>query len=102
MPRRNVCDRPSNPGWLYCEYRPSASHCQMSTTAFATGLHPLLTFTTLSVRTTGVPPRPSRMSLRIRSTSDGYGPTVSVGATAHAAPDVPVGVTEAVGTSLGL
>jgi hypothetical protein len=45
------------------------------------------------VSVTGVPLFPSRISLRIRSVSDGYGPIVSVGVTAQDAPDsVPVGV----------
>src|SRR5688572_17555445 len=81
IPRRNVCA-----AWLpYCEKLPAASHCQISTCAFSTGPQLLFVLTTVIMRVSVVPPLPSRISLRIRSVSDGDGPIVSVGVTAHAA-----------------
>src|SRR5262245_5869673 len=64
----------------------------MSTTAPETGAHAALVLTTLTARLSCSPDFPSRMSLRTKSCSDGYGPIVSVGDTAHAAA-VPVGGT---------
>jgi hypothetical protein len=66
-------------------------HCQISTFAFASGAHALLTLITLIVSASGTPLLFSRMSLRKMSDVDGYGPAVSFGATAHASlvDDVP-------------
>src|SRR4029453_1894313 len=91
MPRRNVDARPSKPPCAYCEYRPSASHCQMSTVAPDRGGHPLFALLTVMVSVSGVPVRSSRTSLRIMSVNDGYGPIVSGGRTARAALGVPGG-----------
>jgi hypothetical protein len=43
---------------------------QMSTAAFATGLHELFAFTTVSVKVSGTPLLPSRMSLRTEFVSE--------------------------------
>ena len=64
--------------------RPAASHCHISTFAPATGLQLLFVLTTVIVSASVVPLLPSRISLRIRSVSEGKGPTVSAGVTAHA------------------
>ena len=46
--------------------------------------------TTVIARVSAVPLLPSRISLRMKSVSDGNGPAVSVGVTAHAAFVFPV------------
>src|SRR5262245_504902 len=64
----------------------------MSTVAPLTGPHELLVLTTVMVNVSGRPCLFSRMSLRMKSESDGYGPIVSFGDTTHVAVDVTGGV----------
>src|SRR6476660_3234593 len=64
--------------------------------------HPALTFTTFTVSVSIVPALPSRMSLLKMSVSEGYGPAVSLGVTAHAALVEPVVVVPEDDVSVGL
>jgi hypothetical protein len=79
---------------------PAASHCQISTAAFATAAQPAFTLTTFRVTVNGVPGLPSVTSRRWNAglfsipVISGYGPIVSSGETTQAVllvlPVVPV------------
>src|SRR5688500_8166940 len=67
------------------EYTPSASQCQISTSAPAIGSHERASWT-VNAATSGSPALPSRMSRRLSASSIQYGPSVVSGLSTHVAP----------------